>query len=63
MDITINNNLSSIDDNELANINGGGLGLGTVLFTVIGYKVTVGGCLKAGSALGLAAGGAIVIRR
>ena len=62
MELTSNTNLLTINNNELANINGGSLTLATVLFVALGYKVTVGVYLAAGAAIGLVAGGAVVIK-
>lgn len=59
---TINNfGFSELNREECYSINGGSITLGTVLFVCLGVKVTVGMCLSAGAAIGLVAGGAVVL--
>ncbi|WP_139903607.1 class IIb bacteriocin, lactobin A/cerein 7B family [Clostridium thermarum] len=61
MDLNFNNSmLIEVSTDDLQNINGGFLG--TVLFTIAGVKVTIGMCMAAGSAIGLVAGGAVILK-
>lgn len=53
MEMILNNQFEELDNNELNMIDGGAW---PVLFVVWGVKVTVGHCLAAGAAIGLAAG-------
>lgn len=45
--------------NDIMDVNGGAF---PVLFVIWGVQVTVGHCLAAGAAVGLAAGGAVVLK-
>lgn len=49
-----------LNEFELIEVDGGFLG--TVIFTFYGIKVTVGMCMAAGAAIGLAAGGAVALK-
>lgn len=52
-------NFDSLNSSELTNIDGGAF---PVLFVIWGVQVTVGHCLAAGAAIGLTAGGALVLK-
>lgn len=52
-------NLKDLSNNEVMEVNGG---VWPVLFVIWGVQVTVGHCLVAGAAVGLAAGGAVVLK-
>lgn len=62
MEMTLNANFLAIENDDLNSINGGSITLATVLFVALGYEVTVGACLAAGAAIGLVAGGAVIIK-
>lgn len=55
----MSNGFSDLTKNEIMDVNGGAW---PVLFVIWGVKVTVGHCLAAGAAVGLAAGGAVVLK-
>lgn len=62
MEMIKTNAFSEMSNDEMQYTDGG-IVLTTVLFTIFGYGVTVGACLKAGAAIGLVAGGAVVLSR
>lgn len=62
MEMVLNKNFSTMDNFDLNNVNGGSITLATILFVALGYNVTVGACLAAGAAIGLVAGGAVIIK-
>lgn len=61
MEDTLTKGFSELKDEELYAVDGGSI-IGAVLFTAWGVKVTVGMCLSAGAAVGLVAGGAVVLK-
>lgn len=62
MEMIKTNGFTDLSTSEMQQTDGG-LALSTVLFTIGAIKVTVGLCLKAGAAIGLVAGGAVVLSR
>jgi len=62
MEMVLINGFCEMTQNEMNYIDGGSITLATTLFTVLGYKVTIGVCLKAGAAIGLTAWGELVLK-
>ena len=58
MDVTKSNGFYEMTEDEMVEMDGGAL---PVLFVIWGIEVTVGHCLAAGAALGLTAGGALIL--
>ncbi|MFQ7575123.1 MAG: class IIb bacteriocin, lactobin A/cerein 7B family [Lachnospira sp.] len=58
MDVTKSNGFYEMTEDEMVEIDGGAF---PVLFVIWGIEVTVGHCLAAGAALGLTAGGALIL--
>ncbi|BAM46848.1 class IIb bacteriocin, lactobin A/cerein 7B family [Amphibacillus xylanus] len=56
MELALNNRFTELSKNELEVVDGGFFG--PTLFVIWGVKVTVGHCLAAGAAVGIAAGAA-----
>lgn len=54
-----NSKFNELSDELLMDVSGGAF---PVLFVIWGVKVTVGHCLAAGAAVGLTAGGALVLK-
>lgn len=63
MELTKTNGFCEMNEMEMQEVDGGSITLATVLFTALGYEVTVGLCLKAGVAIGIAAGGAVILSK
>ena len=59
MEMALNNGFCEMTQEEVDSVNGGAW---PVLFVIWGVKVTVGHCLAAGAAVGLTAGGALVLK-
>lgn len=59
MELTKTNSFTELSVNDMEMIDGGGF---PVLFVIWGIEVTVGHALAAGTAVGLCAGGALVLK-